>query len=224
MAHPGAGHWYQGRRSKGVLFFVCILGTFLYGLYLGEGRVVYASMRPEDRRFPYFCQVGAGAVALPALVQAYRVNHGNNPIPFPGWSDFMVPPSLAKNREDLPNELDQLHNRLNRFFELGTVYTMVAGLLNVLVIYDAWAGPAEPDLPAKKKTRKKEPPQPPARRKPHRFRGRASRPPSCSELPTNYATHPHQPEAPARVLDRPRNPSFVRRVCRPHGNPRYASG
>ncbi len=147
---PGAGHWYQGRRSKGVLFFVCILGTFLYGLYLGEGRVVYASMRPEDRRFPYFCQVGAGAVALPALVQAYRVNHGNNPIPFPGWSDFMVPPSLAKNREDLPNELDQLHNRLNRFFELGTVYTMVAGLLNVLVIYDAWAGPAEPDLPAKK--------------------------------------------------------------------------
>ncbi len=62
----------------------------------------------------------------------------------------MVPPSLAKNRDDLPNELDQLHNRLNRFFELGTVYTMVAGLLNVLVIYDAWAGPAEPDMPAKK--------------------------------------------------------------------------
>ena len=56
---PGAGHWYQGRRSKAVLFFVCITVTFLYGLYLGEGRVVYASMRPEDRRFPYFCQVGA---------------------------------------------------------------------------------------------------------------------------------------------------------------------
>ncbi|HVU85976.1 MAG TPA: DUF6677 family protein [Pirellulales bacterium] len=147
---PGGGHWYQGRRSKAVLFFVCILGTFLYGLYLGEGRVVYASMRPEDRRFPYFCQVGAGAVALPALVQAYRVNHGSNPIPFPGWTDFMVPPSVEKNREDLPSELDLLHKRLNRFFELGTVYTMVAGLLNVLVIYDAWAGPAEPDLPAKK--------------------------------------------------------------------------
>jgi hypothetical protein len=39
---PGLGHWYQGRRHKAVLFFVCILGTFIYGLYLGEGRVVYA--------------------------------------------------------------------------------------------------------------------------------------------------------------------------------------
>jgi hypothetical protein len=24
---------------------------------------------------------------------------------------------------------------------LGTVYTMIAGLLNILVIYDAWGGP-----------------------------------------------------------------------------------
>ena len=29
---PGLGHFYQGRTAKGVLFFVCILGTFLYGL------------------------------------------------------------------------------------------------------------------------------------------------------------------------------------------------
>ena len=40
---PGAGHIYQGRTGKGVLFFVCILGTFFYGLYIGDGRVVYAS-------------------------------------------------------------------------------------------------------------------------------------------------------------------------------------
>jgi hypothetical protein len=146
---PGAGHWYQGRRSKAGLFFVCILGTFFYGLYLGEGRVVYASMRPEDRRFPYLCQVGVGLPALPALVQAYRVKNGKAPIGFGIWDRFMVPPSLAK-QGDAPNELDDLQKRLNRFFELGTVYTMVAGLLNVLVIYDAWGGPAEPDLPAKK--------------------------------------------------------------------------
>jgi hypothetical protein len=146
---PGAGHWYQGRRSKAWLFFVCILGTFFYGLYLGEGRVVYASMRPEDRRFPYLCQVGVGLPAMPALVQAYRVKHGKEPIGFPIWDRFMVPPSLVK-QGDGPNELDDLQKRLNRFFELGTVYTMVAGLLNVLAIYDAWGGPAEPDMPGKK--------------------------------------------------------------------------
>lgn len=146
---PGAGHWYQGRRSKAWLFFVCILGTFFYGLYLGEGRVVYASMRAEDRHFPYLCQVAVGVPALPALVQAYRVNHGKEPIPFPVWDRFMVPPGLGKHG-DGPSELDDLQKRLNRFFELGTVYTMVAGLLNVLAIYDAWGGPAESDQPAKK--------------------------------------------------------------------------
>lgn len=157
---PGAGHWYQGRRSKAVLFFVCILGIFFYGLYLGEGRVVYASMRPEDRRFPYFCQVGAGLPALPALVQAYRVKNGKEPLTLGPWDRFMVPPSLTQHLDndgvlvpataDGPKEIDDLQKRLNRYFELGTVYTMVAGLLNVLAIYDAWGGPAEPDMPARK--------------------------------------------------------------------------
>ena len=31
--------------------------------------------------------------------------------------------------------------RLGRFFDIGSLYTMLAGLLNLLVIYDAWAGP-----------------------------------------------------------------------------------
>jgi len=159
---PGAGHWYQGRRSKSVLFFVCIMGTFIYGLYLGEGRVVYASMRPEDRRFPYLCQVAVGVPALPALVQAYRVNHGREPIGFPVWQNFMTPPSLVKRGDDGPHELDDLQKGLNRYFELGTVYTMVAGLLNVLVIYDAWGGPAEPDMPAKKEDDDDEPGAPAA--------------------------------------------------------------
>jgi len=30
---------------------------------------------------------------------------------------------------------------LAHYFELGTVYTMIAGLLNVLAIYDAYGGP-----------------------------------------------------------------------------------
>jgi len=36
-------------------------------------------------------------------------------------------------------------------FELGTVYTVVAGLLNVLVICDAAAGPLVISVPQKKK-------------------------------------------------------------------------
>ena len=40
-------------------------------------------------------------------------------------------------------------------FELGTVYTVVAGLLNVLVICDAAAGPLVISHPSDKKSDKK---------------------------------------------------------------------
>jgi Family of unknown function (DUF6677) len=135
---PGLGHWYQGRRHKAVIFFVCILGTFVYGLYLGEGRVVYASWRDNDRRLPYLCQVGVGLPALPALIQARR----SKPIPFPIYDKFMYPPEVMPEGVGHPDELDTLQKRLNRYWELGTVYTMIAGLLNILAIYDAWGGPA----------------------------------------------------------------------------------
>ncbi|HQU44919.1 MAG TPA: hypothetical protein PK867_19040 [Pirellulales bacterium] len=143
---PGLGHWYQGRTHKAVLFFVCILGTFIYGLYLGEGRVVYASWRDNDRRLPYLCQVGVGLPALPALIQAKR----ETPIQVPLFKDqnFMAPPSVS-DAHSVQDELDRLHKRLNHYWELGTVYTMIAGLLNILAIYDAWGGPAYA-TPAKK--------------------------------------------------------------------------
>jgi hypothetical protein len=141
---PGAGHLYQGRTAKGMLFMVCILGTFLYGLYLGQGRVVYFGEQDAARaggggwrrlisRLPYVCQVCAGAPALPALV---RARTGGNPQQdLFHWTNWYVPPREL-------GELDDIHRRLHRNFELGTVFTMIAGLLNVLAIYDAWGGPA----------------------------------------------------------------------------------
>src|ERR1041385_2857864 len=68
---PGLGHMYQRRWGKGGLFMTCILATFFYGLWLGGGRVVYASFRDSDprvsvgtrtglftsqARYAYFCQ------------------------------------------------------------------------------------------------------------------------------------------------------------------------
>ncbi|HEY5313458.1 MAG TPA: DUF6677 family protein, partial [Pirellulales bacterium] len=136
---PGLGHLYQGRWAKGVLFLVCILGTYSFGLYEGGGRVVYASLRPNDRRLAYLCQIGVGLPALPALVQAQRFRSNRlreeaqkreriGQARFFDW--FMVPPEVSDDpHTDEPDELDDLHRRLHRFFELGTVYTMIAGLL-----------------------------------------------------------------------------------------------
>jgi hypothetical protein len=158
---PGLGHWYQGRRSKAILFFVCILGTFVYGLYLGEGRVVYASWRQYDRRLPYFCQIGVGLPALPALIQAQRFRNEGLRLAaeerarlgearFTDW--FMAPPQVSNpaNQNDHADELDRIQYRLNRFFELG--------LLNVLAIYDAWGGPAYSEPVEKRKTEDDEEP------------------------------------------------------------------
>src|ERR1700748_2084581 len=70
---PGAGHIYQGRTGKGILFFVCIVGTFIYGMYIGGGRGVYASTahgfsRAFLDRWPYICQVGVCLAAFPGLL------------------------------------------------------------------------------------------------------------------------------------------------------------
>jgi hypothetical protein len=137
---PGAGHFYQGRTGKAILFMVCILGTWLFGMYLGAGRVVYVAWRPDDIRWAYFCQVGIGLPAVPALLQF--VHSRRNPHAEPLWGGIMAPPLPPGRRAH--NDMGDLHDwqkDLHHYFELGTVFTMIAGLLNVLAIYDAWGGP-----------------------------------------------------------------------------------
>jgi hypothetical protein len=153
---PGLGHLYQGRTGKGLLFFICIVGTFVYGLYIGDGRVVYASVPSSLTRWQYFCQAGVGLPAMPALVQRERFKQGKQPL----VADFMRPPDMqhtytspddSGNQVTSPNELAQWHHDLADRFEMGTVFTVIAGLLNVLVIYDAYGGPLVIAPPEKKK-------------------------------------------------------------------------
>ena len=138
---PGAGHLYQRRFAKGILFLVCILSTFFFGLSLGSGHVVYASLAKDDMRWHYFCQVAVGAPALPALLQTHRVRNGKEPL----FGGVMAPPRNVTNFDDpgsvRNDELAQWHRDLHSYFELGTLYTMIAGLLNILAIYDAVGGP-----------------------------------------------------------------------------------
>ena len=133
---PGAGHIYQRRYGKGVLFMVCILAAYLFGFLIGGGHVVYASWAKNDRRWQYICQVGVGLPALPAVLQNRLARNPNRE---PLFGGLMAPPSDVN-----PKRMDELaiwHARLGSRFELGTLYTMVAGLLNIVVIFDACSGP-----------------------------------------------------------------------------------
>lgn len=140
---PGAGHIYQGRYAKGILFMVCVLSTYFFGFALGEGRVVYAALKP-DIRYAYFAQVGVGVPALPAMIQTHRFRNGKGPL---FGIDRMTPPSMQNGGDTLA----KWHDELKGFFEIASLYTMIAGLLNMLAIYDAFAGPVFPQPEEKKK-------------------------------------------------------------------------
>jgi len=172
---PGAGHIYQGRYAKGLLFMVCILSTFLAGLGLGRGRCVYATDSTGKLNYYYIGQAGVGLPALPAVVQSIKTAGGNDPFfelceRFPADSasklrfhkidrtkegeseadiprsetlkDGLMAPPAGPIYPDDPDTLGMWHFDYKHMFEMGVLYTFVAGLLNLLAVYDAFCGPA----------------------------------------------------------------------------------
>ena len=163
---PGAGHIYQRRYAKAVLFMVCILSIYFFGLAMSGGHVVYASWKgtnsgPVGRAgttLRFICQLGVGLPATPAIIQRVRVDNGKEPL----FADVMAPPDRPGEPLDPggPDRLADWHQEYHSYFELGTLYTVIAGLLNILAIYDAYAGPmvTSPDK-EKKKDGDKPPPE-----------------------------------------------------------------
>lgn len=178
---PGLGQLYQRRTTKGGLFMGGLLTALIVGLWLGDGRVVYASWRPGETRLAFLGQAGIGAVAVPAILQSMRLS-GPARQPYLASAWFTPPlnpgqfvseayaervlaaePSLERKAfVDRPPfkqcTIDQLsiwHERLGRNFDIGTLYTVLAGMLNLLVVYDAWAGPLRETPDAKSKQAKK---------------------------------------------------------------------
>jgi hypothetical protein len=103
-------------------------------MLMGECKIVYwrwVSPLNSDKFCLYYPgQFFVGLPALPALIQATLSHYGQDPIL---WG-FMSEPSQIV--------LNGLHPRLGKLVEIGTIYTTIAGLLNILAIYDAYEGPA----------------------------------------------------------------------------------
>ncbi len=161
---PGLGQIVQGRVGKGLLFLVCLYTLFFYGLFLGQGQAavveegkekiyqlnsnVYLPLS-EDRFQPgpnsqpqrlaldlyhrpqFLGQFWMGIVVWPAIWQYATYEPSKE---HPVLKDFMRTPDIKA--------LNAVHTSGNKLLELGWVYTVIAGVLNILVIYDALAGPA----------------------------------------------------------------------------------
>ena len=240
---PGAGHIYQGRTVKGMIYCLSILGLFFWGQKMGEGMVVYNRPEPGGAlrhvALSYVAQLGVGASALPALLQNRRAGDPSNRVvtkgrftgpftaafegvlnpvkdsddgqltgsirlesaegqfgpeirgtfegtldgqptklvlggsgrfeldrpikagyqrrleigvvdedttahPVPRWIVGGIPRPFL-NAYGAPPDIEQLqeiNGRLGKIYELALVFTWIAGLLNVLAIWDCVLGPA----------------------------------------------------------------------------------
>jgi hypothetical protein len=145
---PGLGQIYEGRVGKGILFMVCLYGLFFYGMYLGDWKNVHlpksADKNPPPVNMPnllanlynrpqFIGQFWIGIAAWPAVWQ-----YNEFPVPSESTNPFL------HDFERTPPEtvLNQLQADGDKTWDLAWVYTVIAGALNVLVIYDAVAGPA----------------------------------------------------------------------------------
>ncbi len=164
---PGLGQIYQGRYGKGILFMVSLLGMFMLGQAMGSTKVktvlpdgqelireqwqtVYvpdARNQPGGRgnlisglmiRWHYGGQFWIGIAAWPALWQHYGMTVPDKDAN-PFWHTFQKTPDETEVNNSLRNT--------DKSPDLGWVYTVIAGMLNLLVIYDAYVGPLPILLP-----------------------------------------------------------------------------
>jgi len=140
---PGLGHYYQRRYPKALIFFLCIMPTFLVGCALASGpevgtaRNVYWSWRSGDTRFWWLAQAPLGVAAIPSWTQAWQLNSRQSPM----FGSLMAPPQLFHgDQSGVPPVLDVIRQKLPHY-ELGNYLVVIAGLMNLLVIFDAIGGP-----------------------------------------------------------------------------------
>jgi TM2 domain-containing membrane protein YozV len=122
---PGAGHLYAGHFVKGSGGLVLVLGLFLWGLFLSNGEAVSLE-NEQGHPYAFLAQIGAGAPTLAGLAYA----HGK----FPG--DF----KLDRPRKGEARLRAAEYARTLPDVDSGLLFTMIAGLLNLLLIHDALGG------------------------------------------------------------------------------------
>ena len=146
---PGLGQIYQGRVGKGLLFFGGLYLLFFYGMWMGQWRNVWL---PDAEDLPPVAfarqELGGAPKALSYRPQVL----GQFWIGAAAWPGVYQYATFDKTKDEgqffgkfqrMPEEkeLNELQRNGNKRWDLGWVYTVIAGVLNLLVIYDAFAGP-----------------------------------------------------------------------------------
>ncbi len=123
-ALPGAGHFFLGRRVKGLVFLCIILITFMTGLAL-QGRVYLANPEQPLSYLATFANVALG----PLDIIGRQVSYDRVIYFFPRETDRALYQEI----------LDRTRARILAVtHEYGTTFVLTAGLMNILLILDVF--------------------------------------------------------------------------------------
>lgn len=119
---PGLGHVYAGYPLKGLLSLVMLLGMWITGISLSRGEAVSLDSE-EGHPYAFVAQIGCG---LPTGLAVLRSK---------GMLPGVAPPARDPGYRADPEWIARLPDQ-----DTGLLFTMVAGLLNLLLVYDALQG------------------------------------------------------------------------------------
>ena len=118
---PGAGHFYRGEPKRACRIAAGVLGLFFGGMRVGGIDVVDSK---EDRLwFAGQALVGPVAIVVDQIHQNAIKTNGQLPEPQPDTT-----PNATRS--------------IGKVNEIGTLFATIAGMLNLLVILDAFLPPA----------------------------------------------------------------------------------
>ncbi len=136
-AIPGAGHALLGRFRRAALFFTLVVGFFGLGL-AHDGRLALSMATPGEmgigipktafRVSLSSLQAFANAAVGPADFVARRVVYGE--------VAYALPAAASERRETLYRIFSERER--SPVSAYGTAYLLTAGLMNLLLVLDAW--------------------------------------------------------------------------------------
>ena len=123
-AVPGSGHVYLGKRAKGLFFLCIVVATFAMGLLL-DGRVYLANRDQPLSYLATFANASLGPLDMLGRQMSYQ------------RVIYLSPPET--DRASFQDVLERTRGRiLSVTNEYGTTFMLTAGLMNILLILDAF--------------------------------------------------------------------------------------
>ncbi|MDQ7006923.1 MAG: hypothetical protein Q9Q40_06795 [Acidobacteriota bacterium] len=122
---PGLGHWYLGRRRRALAFLVLVGAAFGVGLACGGNLAVVDDLRaPVLTKLQVLADLSLGPIEPLTRKAIYGELVYRNPRP----GSTRLPPALEQRRQ----------RSLRPWSLYGSSYLLAAGLMNILLIFDAW--------------------------------------------------------------------------------------